>query len=750
MKALIDSLDGQGYIDFTPWIAASKPLVIERRLNAPSRCAMGVYLQSGAASVPALRGRMIVIAEDETELFSGYVTSVTSESDAAEACTLVVGLSDEAFADAVGEQAALHIMNGSLQACVQRVVSQQGAGLVDASGVLSSENVAVAQGAALLSENLGALAEAGYSAYRVLGGALGVQKIGETAHALEDVLSTSWKPARDTANDVTVCGEIEPATFVTEVFRADGTTAAFDLAHAPFRRDEVLLDDSFASATLDGRTWAATDPASALAAGGAGLVMNGGDGADGHTVLQLFDDVELGGPLTAEAVDVRLHGASEGILCGVFDGGFDVVHCVAGIRVRQTSGVTVALALVNGAEAGDAFVVQEGHRYTFRVRMMAAEMLRVKQSYRATVNSVVTSFGGGVTDSPMRVVCEVQDLGLASNTAATVLCHASIASVPAVTKFAAVSCAQMFGSIRSVRLMRWPAAWLTVRDVDGVERPVLLGDRGEGVDASLSAAGAISFFDGRVPAAGENVVAEYFIASRAVARMENADAIAEGDALGLPGRARWYGRVTKPKARCTEDCEQAAAALLAIAGDATSALHGVTVAANPQKQADVWPGDAVGVHGQSALVRGVTVRDTNSDPELLLYEMTFANEWPEPLAIHTTDGLAAGVRAPDVALAGVSSPLESLRGLKVVAVTETAIQMDAGVDPPTGGGFEVRRWDAGFGATDTDLVLRSAVRGFDIPREMQQEMYYVRMYDGSTPVKYSRFSSAVRVTVPMG
>ena len=76
---------------------------------------------------------------------------------------------------------------------------------------------------------------------------------------------------------------------------------------------------------------------------------------------------------------------------------------------------------------------------------------------------------------------------------------------------------------------------------------------------------------------------------------------------------------------------------------------------------------------------------------------------------------------------------------------------DAGVAPPTGGGFEVRRRDGGFGmGVSQDLVLRSPVRGFSIPREAQIEQYYVRMYDGATPPVYSRFSSAVFTDIPVG
>ncbi len=94
--------------------------------------------------------------------------------------------------------------------------------------------------------------------------------------------------------------------------------------------------------------------------------------------------------------------------------------------------------------------------------------------------------------------------------------------------------------------------------------------------------------------------------------------------------------------------------------------------------------------------------------------------------------------------------LANLQQLAVTSLTETALQVDAGTAPPAGGGFEVRRRDWEFGpAVDTvDLVLRSPVRSFTIPRAAQVERFYVRMYDGSTPPIYSRFSSAVFVNAP--
>jgi hypothetical protein len=63
----------------------------------------------------------------------------------------------------------------------------------------------------------------------------------------------------------------------------------------------------------------------------------------------------------------------------------------------------------------------------------------------------------------------------------------------------------------------------------------------------------------------------------------------------------------------------------------------------------------------------------------------------------------------------------------------------------------VRRSDGqfGVGVDAADLVLRSPVRSFTVPRAAQVERFYVRMYDGSSPPLYSRFSSAVFVNWPV-
>ncbi|MCA1596997.1 MAG: hypothetical protein LC772_11310, partial [Chloroflexi bacterium] len=100
---------------------------------------------------------------------------------------------------------------------------------------------------------------------------------------------------------------------------------------------------------------------------------------------------------------------------------------------------------------------------------------------------------------------------------------------------------------------------------------------------------------------------------------------------------------------------------------------------------------------------------------------------------------------------GPAEVAANLPQLAVTSLTTTALQVSAGVVPPTGGGFEVRRrdWYFGVGVDAPDFVLRSPVESFSIPRASQVERFYVRMYDGSTPPRYSRWSSALFVNWPV-
>jgi len=243
-----------------------------------------------------------------------------------------------------------------------------------------------------------------------------------------------------------------------------------------------------------------------------------------------------------------------------------------------------------------------------------------------------------------------------------------------------------------------------------------------------------------------------------VARLADAASVAAEELGGAPGTCRWLGKVLQPAARSSADCESAAQAVLAFATSSTAAVAGSYAMLNPAE--DVWPGDILAVTSggvtSSLLVRSVVVKDGGAVPEVLRYEVKFANdwatEWADGVGLKLSEEIAANAELPQTAASAAGQVLANLQQLAVTSLTETALQVDAGTAPPAGGGFEVRRkdWAFGAGVDAADLVLRSPVRSFSIPRAAQVEQFYVRMYDASTPPLYSRFSSGVFVNAPVG
>lgn len=780
MKLTIDNLDGRGAVDYSGTIAADVPMKIERVLNKPT-IASGM-LEVGSLAVPARRGRVVVAADNGTLLFTGYLATEPVGVYAGVGTAGPVyryafsAISDEWLLD---KQPVPYLGAGLAEpggVVLQSLTNRVQRGLFSAAGIASGRAVGVFEPTrtASWSANAGELASSTYAAYRVLDGALTLQPAGAVTHAVNfdtgvnasgsrlAVAAVKTSSVKELANDVTISGAMEPTAYIAETFVGDGTTTVFQLAEDPFRAiasERRLLTDSFNEAAIDAQVWSVSDPGGHLALTATGLTMSGGNGLDGQTTLTALDAFEMGGSLVVEAGSVALNSGSQGILLGMYSGAVAMANCFAGYSVRQSGGNTVITPMIDGVEVGTTYTVQQGHLYTLRIRLHSVEMQRVLQTYYAMVNGTVQAFGGGVVASPMTLVFDLQDLGAASNTPATILYDGSASGLtlntPASCTFAAVNSVQLFGSMGYCRVTQTGSAWVASTLPSGARLTRLIGIAGEGVDCKVSATGKVTFFAGRIPVAGEYVTVLYRGQQRAVARLEDAASVAAEAASGAPGTARWLGKVMKPAARSSVDCESAAAAVLSFASNRAAAVSGTYAAINLQQGTDVWPGDVLELTENGAvtsvIVRKVKVEREGSSPEALKYTIAFANDWAEGLGLTLSEAIAPNAYLPETAAQSGGQVLANLQQMQLVSATGTALQLDMGTDPPAGGGFEVRRRDWAFGpGVDQDLVLRSPVRSFTIPREAQVEEYFVRMYDGSTPPLYSRFSSAVFTDIPVG
>jgi len=189
------------------------------------------------------------------------------------------------------------------------------------------------------------------------------------------------------------------------------------------------------------------------------------------------------------------------------------------------------------------------------------------------------------------------------------------------------------------------------------------------------------------------------------------------------------------------------------AASASALWSGTYKCASVTLDSDVWPGDAIAINVPSAamdaqlIVRAVKLSYHASLPDIVGYEIGFANDWAEDLAIRTSSAVPADAWLPAVV---APTYLPNLNGLDVVDLSGQSITINTGVASPAGGGFEFRRRDNCFmRGIDADLVMRSSQPTMTFSRLSVWDRFYIRMFDNSNPPNYSEFSAALIFNLPL-
>lgn len=765
MKLTIDNLDGRGPIDYSDAIGSGSPLVISRKWNAATVCTVSL-LPCGGLPAP-VRGARLVVADDAgAHLFTGYVELepalhyVGTGAEGAVYERATTALSDEIILDRQTVPQTTATSGQSFSAALEAFTGRIGQMPIAVDALL--DQVAVSEFAAQpgrsWSENAGRLTTAAGATYRALDGAVAVSQVGSAVHTLDEKDGTlnvgglSAALTRAPVNDVTVFGGAEPSAYVTEVFRGDGITSAFELGSLPYvpaAGAAKPLADQFELGSVNGLQWTVNDPSSLISVSDKGLTFKGGTGMDGTTFVASIDQIELGGQVIAEVAGLQVQPGGTGVLCGLYTGGRLLDQCFAGLRVEQSSGGQVIRPIIMGSYAGAQQPLTAGRSYTLRMRLYCQEIQRTLQTYRYLQGNEMASLGGDQLDSPAKITLEIQDVSNGIHGTVTVLYDGTAESSPAACNFVALNSISLSGSMQSISVKQTGSAWVTVQPPGGVVTTRRMGTAAEGANCILDRMGRLQFYAGSIPKAGELITVNYRTTGRSVSR------IADPQSIAQEGSSRWAGSVVSPSPRSSADCGNAAAALLAIAEDRNAAWKGRYTGFNMQSMGDIWPGDLLEIINDSAQMRAsVAVREVqlevgSSSPELVKYSIQFANDWAESLSITVSATVPAVAWFP-AQPASAASALANLQGLSISGADSNSIQVQAGIMPPACGGFEVRRRDWAFRpGNDPDLVLRSPVPNFSIPREAAGEHFYVRMYDGSVPPVYSRFSSAIFNNVPM-
>jgi hypothetical protein len=773
LKLTIDNYDGNGAVDYTSSIVAGRPFRILRRLNQPVTCECTLL---PAGLIAPVRNARITVADDQgVLLFTGYIAAEPAPELAGQGTT---GAVCPLFVSAIGDEMLLDRqpiaqtgpLGGATAASAAQVMLARSE-ILGITTALSLATMGVSEFQPLSgrswSENLATLAAASRNAYLLQNSTLSLNPVGTVTHTLSEsdgtlsLANLQMATVKALANDITVCGEEEPAAYVTEFFQGDGTTVLFELGAEPWKlpasKARTFTDD-FQGTFLNPQLWVVDDPGSAVTLTANGLTCAGGNGILGNTVVSTFSTVEMGGGLILETNAVQFGQQTSGILNGLYFGGeTSLPGCLAGFQIGQSGGAATIAPILNGAVAGSTFTAVAGHTYTLRLRFYSNEVQRILQSYYITgAVSGFHRYGGDLLPAAGSFAFEVQDTtnGVAS-TPVTLYAGPFGGSPSPWCVYAPLNASFLDCSIGSVTVERLPPNWVTSKPLNGSAVIRRLGTTAQGADCTVESTGKLRFYPSSTPQPGDLIAVSYRTSNRSVARLASAASIAS-ESLGgkLPGTAVWTGTVTNPAPRSSADCENAAQAILALATSRAAAWAGKYTAWNPEQQGDIWPGDVLALNSTSTgitanlVVRTVEIDLSTTAPTLVKYSIGFANDWADCLSIQTSAAVPADVWLP---LAPETvAPLANLDSLVVTSVTGSQIQIKAGVTPPTGGGFEVRRRDYGFTpGPGPDLVLRSPVANFTIPRQAAMERYYIRMYDASTPPNYSRFSSAVFVNLPL-
>lgn len=769
MKILIQ---GQ---DYTTGIDAVRPLTITRKINEPSICELWLSVPvSSSLAAPTRFQTLKVAGDDGTTYFTGYIAVSPLPEYAGLGLegqcyrTAIQAVSDELLLDQMlmppsagmaGENAGALLTSLVVHAGSTRL-STQGLSLVTQVGNFTPEP------GANWSKSAGQVASMARASYRAVSGAVSVSTVQTTVHPLDEAdgslnlasLALTSSVKRALANDVTVCGENEPVAYVTECFLGDGVTTQFNLASDPYfpaNSRSTIISELFNEPQINEALWGVSRGDGYLAPGPGGLAMNGGTGIDAQTLLTWLDPIEMGGTLLLEAVGVTLSPGSTGIVAGFFTGLETASDCTAGFQVtaQQGTGAVTLQPIVQGTPAGATFALNSANQYTLRVRVHCPECQRSRSIYYSFGDNGLIAAGGEWLIAPGKIQMEVQEFVNGVGATPVTLYDVAVTYLSGICMVVPASSINLIGTMRAVNLTNLGSGWVVSTPPNGGSYTRRVGTTAEAAECHLERTGKVTFYTGYTPVTGEQIAVSYRTIGRAVGRAVNTASQRALAQAGSPAVAAWIGSVTNPPARSSADCRNAALVMEQAAASVSALWSGTYKGNRASFAVDVWPGDALLLNAPSAnlnaevVVRGVKATYSASYPDLVKYEIAFANDWADDLAIKTSATVPGDAWLPAPVAPTV---LANLTRLTVTTLNGSTVTVNTGVTPPSGGGFEIRLRDFVFmPGEDPALVIRGSQPNLTFSRVSASDRFYVRMYDGSTPPNYSEFSTALFINLPL-
>jgi hypothetical protein len=780
MKLTIDNLQGQGPQDYSGALDGTKPPKVGRKLNQPAELQFSLVASSPGFVIPVTGARVTLGKTNGSDVFTGYVTEAPQyeylgwgEQGPVYRYN-VVAQSDEVLLDQKALPNRSPFVDRSAGNALRQLAQDLLPGWFDTSAVQDVDTLATyaVNPQKTFSLHAAEISLAARASFRTMNGSLILAPVGAAMYALNESDENFspkglWLNSPNLlANELTVIGQDEPQAYVRDYFVGDGLSLKFYLSQKPFAQAKpALIDEQYLRPNLDAATWMVGDPSLAVSVVAQTLQIAGGTGMDGQTTVSFIEQIELGGALELQHGDVSFTAASQGVLGGLYAGAISAAGCLAGFQITPSGGGSTIQALINGSPAGPVLATAAGHRYVLTTHLYSMEVYRSQETFHSSTHPAGSGWGGADVAADVRLVLEVQDID--PNNAATLVAPAMVlydgvlANAPGFCTYAVVNAANMQCSIAYTYVAHISLAEVRTALPNAGYLTQLVGALSEGAQCEITSSPSLDFYPAYVPALNELIVASYRGYGRAVAQVQNGASVASLQ-RGTDDGTRGTVRVAKtPGARIDVDCENAALAILDDAtGIAWSGSYETWSDFLPGAAGDIFPGDAIAVNVPSrdavftAIVRDVGIEIADPADDRGFYTIEFANDLAAPLGIEyqlSAKTIPLQEMPPLLQTTQVGAYYQTnLTEAQITEVTSTTVQVDAGMAPASGYGIEVREHDYGWGqANDRNLLGRFSTQAFSLPRLARTQNYFLRLYDSSSPPRYSRYSAALHIDYPL-
>lgn len=780
MKLTIDNRQGQGPQDYTSSLDGTRLPKIERKLNQPAELQFSLVGNTPSFIVPVAGARVTLGKSNGSDVFTGYIVATPEfeylgwGQQGPVYRYNIVAQSDEFLLDQKALPNRSPFVARSAGDALRQLALDLLPGFFNTSAVQDVDTLATYEvnPQKNFSFHAAQIALSARACFRAMNGALILAPIGAAAYTLNET-DANFSPAGLTltnpnvlVNTVQAIGSTEPQAYVRDYFVGDGLSLKFYLSQEPFAQSKpALIDEQYLGPGLDPTTWVVNDPASVVSVVAQTLQVAGGTGVDGQTTVSFIEQIELGGALELQHGNVTFAEPSQGVIGGLYAGAISAAGCLAGFQISPSGTGSTIQALINGSPTGPVISTTTGHQYFFTTYIYSMEVYRSEETYHSSLHPAGSGYGGAAVTADVRFVLEVQDIdpnNPATQVApAAVLYDGVITSAPGFCTYALVDVVNMQCNIAYTYVAHISLAEVRTALPNASYVTQLVGSLSDGAQCEITSDPSLDFYPQYVPVLNELIVASYRGSGRSVALVQNAASVASvKNGVDDGTRGKVYD-VKTPAARTDTDCENAA---LAILDDSTGpAWYGTYQTWSdflPGSAADIFPGDAITISVPSrvavftAIVREVDIQIADPPDDRGFYTIGFANDLACPPGIEYS-GSAASISLQDMPPLLETTQVGSyyqtnLTEAQITNVTSTTASVDAGMSPPPGYGIEVRENDWGWSqANNRNLLGRFSTQTFTLPRLARTQNYFLRLYDNSSPPKYSRYSAALHVDYPL-